>query len=43
VGGQTPDPIGGSRRRRDMYRRLLIAALPLLPVILAGCGKGGGY
>jgi len=23
-----------------MYRRLFILALPLLPVVLAGCGKG---
>jgi hypothetical protein len=32
-------------RRRDLpvlhtMKRLLILALPLLPVILAGCGKG---
>jgi len=27
-----------------MYRyRLLLLVLPLLPIVLAGCGKGGGY
>jgi hypothetical protein len=27
-----------------MYRyRLAVLVLPLLPILLAGCGKGGGY
>ncbi len=27
-------------RTTDMHRRLILLALPFLPVVLAGCGKG---
>jgi hypothetical protein len=27
----------------SMYKRFLILVLPILPIVLAGCGKGGGY
>jgi hypothetical protein len=37
------NPVVAGRRSTGMARYRLILLLALLPLVLAACGKGGGY